>query len=73
MIYYELFYYYNFYSGGIIPFEIQQKMAGLKNCVSESIKKGVAYANCFEEILDEDCSMALMSLSLLRSRPELYL
>ena len=56
----------------IVPFEVQEKMRQYKNRVSEMLEKVGAYRHILNELLECDESMALMNLSLLRDKPELY-
>ena len=56
----------------IVPFEVQEKMRRYKNRVSEMLEKVAVYRRILNELLESDESMALMNLTLLRDKPELY-
>jgi hypothetical protein len=56
----------------IVPFEIQEKMRQYKNKVTEMLEKVAAYRHILVELLEDDESMALMNLSVLKERPQWY-
>lgn len=58
--------------GGILPFEMQKRMALLKGIVAGAISKVEGFKRCLDELFDDDEAMALMSLTLLRAKPEYY-
>ena len=58
--------------GSLLPLELQEEMRELKNIVSHMGGKLDAYRRALNELLDNDCDMALMNLSLLAEKPILY-
>ena len=48
-------------------------MRELKNSISALLSDIVEYRVCLQRLMDDDQDMALMNLTLLQSRPELYL
>jgi hypothetical protein len=56
----------------IVPVEVQEKVQSFKQRVSEMIERARAHKRILEELLEEDGSLSLMSLSLLKEKPQLY-
>ncbi len=56
----------------IIPAPLQEKMRNLKNSLSSISARISAHRRALTELLDEDNEMALMNLSKLKQKPDLY-
>lgn len=56
----------------LLPIEIQEKMRSLKNELSVMLNRTVGSKNVLQAITEDDEEMALMNLSLLKSKPKLY-
>lgn len=56
----------------IVPFEVQEKMRQYKNKVTEMLEKVGACRHILVELLEDDESMALMNLSVLKEHPQFY-
>lgn len=56
----------------IIPIKVQDKVRQYKHEVTEKVERVKAHKNVIQDIMDDDELMALMNLSLLRDKPNLY-
>ena len=56
----------------IVPVEIQEKVQQFKQRVSEMIERAKAHKHILEELLEADDELALLALSLLKEKPQLY-
>mmetsp|Transcript_20599 Transcript_20599/g.29552 ORF Transcript_20599/g.29552 Transcript_20599/m.29552 type:complete len:560 (-) Transcript_20599:55-1734(-) len=56
----------------IVPVEIQEKFRQYKYEVSEQLERAQAHKQIIEELMEEDEEMALMNLSALKAKPQLY-
>jgi hypothetical protein len=56
----------------IIPVKVQDRVRQYKHEVSEMLERVKAHRETIEDVIGDDELMALMNLSLLRSRPHLY-
>ena len=64
--------YFNSTSAVIVPYSIQEKMRNLKNQVSQLATKLQSFKRVLSVLIDDDESMALMNLSILKENPSLY-
>jgi hypothetical protein len=55
-----------------VPYEYQDAMRTLKLKISELLSKLESHRKWLETLLNDDDKMALMNLTLLRAKPELY-
>ncbi len=55
-----------------MPFPIQKQMAHLKGLLSNVIATQSSFKSCLNHVIDDDETMALMSLTLLAAKPEFY-
>lgn len=55
----------------IVPVEVQEKVQQFKQRVSEMIERARGHKHVMEEVLEDD-ELALMALSLLKEKPQLY-
>lgn len=56
----------------IIPIKVQDKVRQYKHEVTEKVERVRAHKNVIQDIMDDDELMALMNLTLLRQKPNLY-
>jgi Mg2+ and Co2+ transporter CorA len=59
-------------SAVIVPYTVQEKMLSLKNTLTRLSSDLEDYQNCLKALVEDDDAMALMNLTVLRRRPELY-
>ena len=68
----EVLVYFQAKSGSILPFAVQEKMRTLKNKASRLVGQVSAFGRALSQLIENDESMALMNLTLLKENPTLY-